>query len=96
MFTRGRSGKALLLGLALSGFLLVGGMAPARAAAPDRDDKCERQIRKADENWRKQIRRHGERSRQAEKARRQLEEARERCHRGRDRDHDRDRDHYRP
>jgi hypothetical protein len=94
MLTRGKSGKALLLGLALSGFLLVGGMAPARAAARDRDDKCEQRIRKADENWRKQIRKHGEHSRQAENARRQLEQARERCHRGRDRD--RDRDHYRP
>ena len=53
----------------------------------DRDRKCERRIHNAEENLRKAIARHGEHSRQAEKRRHELEEARERCHHG-DHDHD--------
>src|SRR5260370_109866 len=41
---------------------------------------------KAEENLERAVRRHGERSRQAQDRRRQLEEARERCHHDRDRD----------
>lgn len=54
----------------------------------DRDRKCEQRIHKAEENLRRAIARHGEHSRQAEKNRHALEEARERC-RHHDRDHDR-------
>jgi hypothetical protein len=69
--------------------LLMGMYKPALAV--DRDDRCERQVRKAELNLEKAVRRHGEHSRQAEQRRHQLEEARERCHHG---DHDRDHDHH--
>jgi hypothetical protein len=85
-------GKTTLLAFALGGVLMLGGAAPAQAR--DRDDKCSERIRKAEENLRRDIEHHGERSRQAEKRRHQLDEARDRCHDSRDRDrsHDRDRD----
>ena len=81
--------KALIATFVVSVFLA--GAVPARGLDRDRDDRrCEKQIRKAETNLQKAIRKHGERSRQAEARRHQLEEARERCHRGdRDRDHDR-------
>ena len=64
------------------------------AATPQASAEC-RQVEKAEQHLRQQIRKHGEGSRQAQNARRNLEEARERCHnrgrRGRDRDHDHDR-----
>ena len=70
--------------------LLAGVATPARA---DRDDKCRRDIHKAEENLEKAVRKHGEHSRQAEERRHQLEEVRERCH-ARDHEHDRDPDHH--
>jgi hypothetical protein len=81
--------KALIAACVVS-FFLAGAAVPARAADRDhdRDDrKCEKQINKAESNLQKAIRKHGEHSRQAEQRRHQLDEARERCHRG---DHDRD------
>jgi len=78
-----------VLGALLCVSLLTGGAIPASA---DRDDRCRRDIRKAEQNLDKAVRKHGERSRQAEQRRHQLEEVRERCHM-RDRDHDRDHDH---
>jgi hypothetical protein len=54
--------------------LLAGVSTPARA-----DDKCMRDIHKAEQNLDKAIHKHGEHSRQAEDRRRQLEEVRERC-----------------
>ncbi len=74
-----------ILAAILAGFFLVGSAVPTQAL--DRDDKCERQVHKAEANLQKAIRRHGEHSRKAEQKRHQLEEARERCHH----DHDRDR-----
>jgi hypothetical protein len=82
--------KALIATCIVSLFL-AGTAVPARALDRDhdRDDrKCEKQVSKAESNLQKAIRKHGEHSRQAEQARHQLEEARERCHHG---DHDRDR-----
>jgi hypothetical protein len=70
--------------------LLAGLATPARA---DRDDKCRRDIQKAEENLDKAVHKHGEHSRQAEDRRHQLEAVRERCH-ARDHDHDRDPDHH--
>jgi len=81
-------GKTMLCAM-LSASLLAGVATPARA---DRDDKCSRDIRKAEENVEKAARKHGEHSRQAEERRHQLEEVKERCHR-RDHEHDRDSDH---
>ncbi len=91
MLCKFTQGKSALLAFALGGVLMLGGTAPAQAR--DRDDKCSERIRKAEENLRRDIDHHGEHSRQAEKRRHQLDEARERCHdRG---DHDRDHDHNR-
>jgi hypothetical protein len=54
--------------------------------ARDRDDHCEERVRKAEDKLRRDERKHGSRSRQAEKDRHEVEEARARC--GHDRDHD--------
>ncbi len=62
------------------------------APARDRDDKCAQRVHKAQEKLEKDVRRHGEHSRQAEKRRRELERAREGCRGDRDRDDRRDRD----
>lgn len=83
-------GRATFLAAALGGFLLLGSVAPAQAR--DRDDKCAQRIHKAEEKLEKEIRRHGEHSRQAGKRRRELENARRGCRGDRDRDDRRDRD----
>jgi hypothetical protein len=85
MSLRKMFGKTILCAmLAIS--LLAGVATPARA---DRDDKCQRDIHRAEENLEKAVHKHGEHSRQAEDRRRQLEEVRERC-----RAHDHDHDHH--
>jgi multidrug resistance efflux pump len=83
--------KTLIAALVIFSFL--GGAVPTQALDRDHDNdrRCEQQIHKAEANLQKAVRKHGERSRQAEQKRHQLEEARERCHR--DHDHDRDHDH---
>lgn len=78
-------GKMMLCGM-LGASLMAGVAMPARA---DRDDKCNRDIHKAEENLERAVHKHGEHSRQAEERRRQLEEVRERC-----RAHDHDHDHH--
>jgi septal ring factor EnvC (AmiA/AmiB activator) len=78
--------KTILLAT-LGTSLLAGTAQTARAD----DDKCRREIHKAEEKLEKAIRKHGERSPQAERSRRELEEARERCHMH---EHDRDHDHH--
>jgi hypothetical protein len=72
-------------------FSFLGWVAPAQALDRDHgnDRKCEQQIRNAENKLREAERRHGEHSRQAQNRRRDLENARARCHRG-DRDHDHD------
>ena len=60
---------------------LVGSSLPARA-----DDKCDRDIHKAEAKLQDAIAKHGEHSPQAEKRRRELDDVRHRC--GRDLDHD--------
>lgn len=74
-------GKTILCAM-LGASLMAGAATPARA-----DDKCSRDIHKAEENLQKAVRKHGEHSRQAEDRRHQLEEVRERC---KAQDHDRD------
>jgi hypothetical protein len=81
-FGRGISAAVLI------GALFLGSAAPVQAR--DRDDKCEKQVRKAEQNLHDAERKHGEHSHQARDRRRQLDEARERCHHDHDRDHDRD------
>jgi hypothetical protein len=74
-----------MLGAILGATMVAGVAAPAHA---DRDDRCRREIRKAEQNLEKEVRRHGEGSRGAEKRRRELEEKRERCHMRGDEHHD--------
>ena len=62
--------------------MLAGGA--ARTQASDNDRQCDQRIHKAEENLRKEIDRHGEHSRQAEKRRHELGEAQRSC--GGDRD----------
>jgi outer membrane biogenesis lipoprotein LolB len=66
-----------ILAAVLAAFFLLACAMPTQAM--DRYDKCERRIRQAEVNLQKAIRKHGERSRQAEQRRRELQEARERC-----------------
>ena len=83
MLTKART---VIAGLVILSFL--GGTVPARAL--DRDnDKCEDRVRKAEAKLHDAERKHGEHSRQAEKRRHDLEEARERCHHRDHDDHDR-------
>jgi Flp pilus assembly protein TadB len=72
----------------LMAFMALGSTLPAQAR--DRDDKCEQRIHKAEENLRKAERKHGPNSRQVQKRRHELEEAREHCRHVGDRDHDHD------
>lgn len=78
--------KTTLLAAVLGAFLLVGGGAPI--VAGDRDNDCRERIHNAEAKLRREIERHGEHSRQAEKRRHELERVRERCGGDHDRDHD--------
>jgi len=69
--------KNIVLVPALGVMLLAGGAALTQAG--DNDRHCEERIHKAEENLRKAVDRHGERSSQAEKRRHELEEARKGC-----------------
>ena len=71
----------------LAALLLGVGVVPSQAR--DREDKCEQRVRKAETNLEKAVRRHGEHSRQAEQRRREVEQARAKCH-GEHHDHDHD------
>ena len=84
----------------LLGSCLFGGVVSLQA---DHRSDCEKRIRKAEDNLYKEIRKHGEYSRQAENRRRDLDQARYGCRdvannryydRGRDRYYGRDRDRY--
>jgi len=76
MSLRNVFGKTML-GAILAVSLLAAVPMPAHA---DGDDRCRRDIQKAEQNLDKAVRKHGEHSRQAEERRRQLEEVRQRCH----------------
>ena len=95
--------KTTLTSLLLGG-CLFGGVVPLHA---DHRSDCEKHIQKAENNLYKEIRKHGEYSRQAENRRRELEQARYGCRdvanhgyygrypdRYRYNDRDRDRDRY--
>lgn len=77
--------KAGISAVLMAAFILLAGITPAQAK-----DNCEKKMQKAENNLRKEIKKHGERSSQAEYRRRQLEQVREQCGRDHDRDHDRD------
>ena len=84
-----KKAKILIAAIVISSFL--GGAIPAPAMVRDHDDdrKCEQQIHNAERKLQEAERKHGEHSRQAQSKRRDLENARARCHHG-DRDHDHD------
>ena len=75
--------KSILFVPALGVLLLAGGV--ARTQASDNDRQCQQRIHRAEEKLRKEIDRHGEHSRQAEKRRHELEEAQRSCGGDRDR-----------
>ena len=75
--------KNILFVPALGVLLLAGGV--ARTQASDNDRQCQQRIHRAEEKLRKEIDRHGEQSRQAEKRRHELEEAQRSCGGDRDR-----------
>jgi len=77
MQNRAKRCKNILFVPALGVLLLISGASFTRAA--DRDSDCRKRVHKAEEKLRKEIDRHGERSQQAEKRRRELEEARRSC-----------------
>src|SRR5260370_21697185 len=69
-------GRALLVSAALLGMLAFAGVPRASA---DEYDRCQRRIAKADHRLHEAIEHHGWDSRQADHARHELHEARERC-----------------
>jgi len=73
--------KTSLLGAALGGAVLLGGilLPSVPAQARDRDDQCFRRIRNEESKLRRDIDRHGFFSRQAEHRREQIRGLRERC-----------------
>jgi len=75
--------KNILFVPALGVLLLAGGV--ARTQASDNNRRCEQRIHQAEEKLRREIDRHGEHSRQAEKRRHELEQARRSCGEDRDR-----------
>jgi len=78
MFKRTRT---LIAAMVVAVFLA--GAVPTQAMGRgDWERKCEQRIRNAEYKLQQAIRKHGERSRQAEHRRRDLEEVRERCRRG--------------
>jgi hypothetical protein len=68
------AGKVMLAGAALVGFLLF-----ARAPRLRADDGCQKRVAKADHHLHEALDHHGRESKQAERARRELREAREYC-----------------
>ena len=75
--------KNILFVAALGVLLLAGGV--ARTQASDNNRRCEQRIHQAEEKLRREIDRHGEHSRQAEKRRHELGQARRSCGEDRDR-----------
>jgi len=76
--------KNILFVPALGVLLLAGGAAFTQAS--DNVRQCNQRVHNAEENLRKAVDRHGEQSRQAEKRRHELEEAKRGCGGDRDRD----------
>ncbi len=86
LYTQGRKvfGRVVLATAAL-GAMLAFGAAPRAFGRHYDDDRCQRRIAKADHKLHEAIEHHGWYSRQADHARHELHEARERCWRERHR-----------
>jgi hypothetical protein len=69
-------GKAMLAAAAIAGLVVFAGAPSVRA---DDDRNCQRRIAKADHKLHEAVEHHGWDSRQADHARHELHEARERC-----------------
>jgi hypothetical protein len=78
--------KKTSLAIAVLGSFLLAGVVPSMA------ERCEDRVRKAEENVKKEVDRHGEHSHQAEQARHKLENERAKCHVDEHHDHP-DHDH---
>jgi len=87
MLFRMMNAKTILSAAMFGVFLLASGVTPVKAG--DRDE-CHERVEKAEAKYRREVERHGEHSRQAERRHEDLERARESCG-DRDRDHDHDR-----
>ncbi len=74
----------------LAGTFMIGSVGVLQAR--DRDDKCQQRVQKAERNLERDVQKHGEHSRQAEKRRRELDEARAKC--GGDHHDHNDHDHH--
>ena len=68
--------KNTVVAAMLGGALLIGGALPSLA---DSRHDCEKRIRKAEDNLQREMQRHGERSREAERRRHDLERERQNC-----------------
>lgn len=82
----------------LGSAVLFSTLAISSGTALARDNDCREKAQRQEQKLDQAIRRHGERSRQADNERTKLRQIRERCRdndrdRDRDRDHDRDHDH---
>ena len=78
--------KTPIVAAVLGGVLLIGGAVPSMSDA--RND-CEKRVRNAEQNLQHEIDRHGERGKNVERRRQQLERERQNC-----RMYDKDRDHH--
>jgi hypothetical protein len=76
MQLKGLIGKGILS--AVVAMALLSGL--STAAHAEHGDRCRRDVEKAEHNLAKEVRKHGEHSRQAEERRRQLEAVHARCH----------------
>jgi hemolysin activation/secretion protein len=72
-----RTWKRLLVAGLMAGMLVA--VPSVEAQRRPNNNKCVQRIRQAESNLQRAIQRHGQRSKQAAKRRRQLEMARERC-----------------
>ena len=79
-----------VVGLLLTGSLMLGTVQFAQALDRDHDNdrRCGQKVEKAEQALHNAERKHGPNSRQAQAKRRQLEEARERCHHERGEHHE--------
>ncbi len=86
--------NSVMFAILLGALVMFGGAGSASARGNDRDDACYRKVREEERELNRAIERHGYNSRQADHERRDLEKARDKCRRDRDRDdrYRRDRD----
>lgn len=70
--------KSTVVTTVLGGVLLIGGAMPLLA---DARSNCEKRVQRAEQNLQREIERHGERGRNVEQRRQQVERERQNCRR---------------